>query len=126
MLFTLVWLGLAGNIMIGKASEARSRHHVQAAYYAQSHIEQVLRQIPFNALSSNSADTVVGGENTATQFNATRRVTIGEIVYNGPSPMYAHVTVDIQWTESPIGRALVGVVQHEYIRTIIPNDPIGN
>ena len=133
MLFVLVWLVLAGNIMVGKACEARSRHHLQAAYFAQSYIEQVLRQIPFTTLtamratSPNQLNVIVGAENPPTQFNAiqfVRFAVLNPIVYNGASPMYANVTIDIQWNESPV---IGGVTaQHEYITAIIPNDPMGN
>ena len=141
MLFVLVWLVLAENILVGKASEVRSRHHVQAAYFAQSYIEQVLRQktfsVPLNEVGTllamkntnpNQLPVTVGAENAATQFNAILFATINPIVYNGTgttSPMYANVTIDIQWNESPvIGGG--GILQHEYIMTIIPNDTIGN
>jgi len=128
-LFVLVWLALVGNIVIGKASEVRARHHIQAANSAQSHVEQVLRQMSYGDLlamiptSPNQINVTIGDENPATQFNAVQHVSV-----HADSPanlnIYVGVMIDMQWHESPVVGG--GVLQHEYVFTVIPNDPIGN
>lgn len=112
VIFLMVWLALAGNVMIGKASEIRSRHTVQAALFAQGVVEN-LRQIPFASLMAmlatnpNLSNVIIGAENPATQFNALQRITIDRIRYSGTAPIYAEITVGIRWSDlSPMGRPL--------------------
>jgi len=156
LLFVLTWLILAGNIYIGKACEVRSRHYIQAIYYAQSYIEEVLRKVPFDTIinmytTPDCTSVTIGAENPAKQFNATRYVNVNSITYTSAPepgggstwPMYADVTITIEWYELPIAWASGGhdmyidtirstplyrrgIRQRSYIRTIIPNDPMGN
>jgi hypothetical protein len=102
-LFTLVWIALIGNVVVGKASEVRSRHIIQAAYQAQKEIER-LRRAPYHSLNIYTTPHTVVIDDRGTPTGADD--TIGNVTFTTApiaTPLAANnvtrVVVQITWRE---------------------------
>lgn len=122
-LFVLVWVFLVGSIIIGKASEVRSRHKIQAAYANQKRIEW-LREQPFSSIQNSTyANETIDTKGTSTASDdlmGTQTVTVTNFPA-GLGPYYKKVIVNTTWRERLPFRGTI--TASEAIGTYIACDP---
>ena len=123
-LFALVWISLVGSILVGKASEVKSKHRMQATYASQRQIE-ALRKRTFSAIANEVGATTIdtrGTDGTADDLMGTQTTTVtwpGDATSTGA--FFKKIVVNIAWREPmPLGSLLMAT---ETIGTCIADDP---
>lgn len=121
-LFVLVWIALMGSILMGKTSEVRLRHKIQATYAAQRAIEG-LRKQPFDNIVNNSSSVVIdtrGTDSTSDDLNGTQTIMVTNYP-NPPNTYYKRVIITIRWKERlPFGGS---INSSEVLGTYMARDP---
>jgi len=127
-LFILVWAGLAGNIMVGKAIEARSKHSMLAMYTIQQRMETIRRMNFASILNQNINNVTIDDRGTAAVADDLRGTMIVTVRFIPTSVagnnFLKEVVAQLTWQEIMPGGGTVAATAR--CGTYFSADPITN